>query len=92
MSRLKDIAGFRRRTLFSRLLAVGASVLLTGSLNGECVLLAQCVMCKVAASSGGAAAGRALNFAILVLLVPPVAIFCTIFAVAFKRRRKGGDD
>ena len=27
-----------------------------------------------------------MNLAILVLLIPPVSIFCTIFAVAYRRR------
>jgi heme/copper-type cytochrome/quinol oxidase subunit 2 len=33
---------------------------------------------------------RTMNLAILVLLVPPVSIFCTIFVVAYRRRK--GDD
>jgi heme/copper-type cytochrome/quinol oxidase subunit 2 len=32
-----------------------------------------------------------MNLAIVVLLIPPVSIFCTIFAVAY-RKRKGDDE
>jgi heme/copper-type cytochrome/quinol oxidase subunit 2 len=52
---------------------------------------AQCALCRTAVQGAGEAAARTMNLAILVLLVPPVAIFCAIFAVAF-RRRDGGDD
>jgi hypothetical protein len=30
---------------------------------------------------------RNLNIGVLVLLVPPVAMFCTIFVLAFRHRR-----
>ena len=53
--------------------------------------LAQCALCRSAAQQAGEQTARTLNLAILVLLVPPVAIFCTIFAVAY-RRGKGGDE
>jgi hypothetical protein len=44
---------------------------------------AQCAMCKTTAESdGGLAAG--LNLGIIVLLIPPVAIFCAIFRAAYK--------
>lgn len=46
---------------------------------------AQCGMCRAAAAASGAA--NALNLGILLLLVPPVAIFCGIFIVAYKYRR-----
>lgn len=46
--------------------------------------LAQCPMCRTAMDHGGAAA-RTLNVGIVVLLIPPVAIFCSIFAVAYKK-------
>ena len=51
---------------------------------------AQCAMCKSAVSAAGEQATRAMNSGILVLLVPPVAIFCSIFAVFVKY--KNGDD
>jgi len=52
--------------------------------------LTQCPMCRTAVEHAGAAA-RTLNFGIVVLLVPPVAIFCSIFAVAY-RKVKGEED
>ena len=53
--------------------------------------LAQCPLCRSALEQAGDTAARTMNLAILVLLVPPVAIFCTIFAVAYKKRNGGGD-
>jgi heme/copper-type cytochrome/quinol oxidase subunit 2 len=52
---------------------------------------AQCALCRSALEGAGDAAARAMNLGILVLLVPPVAIFCTIFAVAI-RRKPGGEE
>lgn len=46
---------------------------------------AQCALCRTALEQGGGEASTAMNLGILVLLVPPVAIFCAIFAVAIKR-------
>jgi glycerol dehydrogenase-like iron-containing ADH family enzyme len=46
--------------------------------------LAQCAMCKAAAAASG---NDALNTAILVLLIPPVMIFCAIFIVAYRMRK-----
>lgn len=48
-------------------------------------VLAQCALCRTALEQGGGDASKAMNLGILVLLVPPVAIFCAIFAVAIKR-------
>ena len=53
---------------------------------------AQCALCKRAVEGGGGAQfARPLNLAILILLVPPVTIFCSIFVVAYKHR-KGRDE
>lgn len=51
--------------------------------------LAQCPLCKLAVenSTQGKAIGRGLNTGILVLLVPPVTVFCSIFFLAIKHRR-----
>lgn len=54
--------------------------------------LAQCSMCR--ASLGGSNNPffiRNFNIAVLVLLTPPVAIFCSIFVV-LKRHNKPEDD
>ena len=50
--------------------------------------LAQCVMCRASIGSNSAFA-RNLNIGVLVLLVPPVSIFCTIFVLAYRHRRAG---
>src|SRR5688572_31603372 len=51
---------------------------------------AQCAMCR-ASVQNNAAFVRGLNLGVLVLLTPPVAIFFSIFIVAY-RHRKGGKD
>ena len=48
--------------------------------------LAQCVMCR-ASIGGNSSFVRNLNIGVLVLLVPPVSIFCTIFVLAFRHRK-----
>lgn len=50
--------------------------------------LAQCVMCRASIGSNSAFA-RNLNIGVLVLLVPPVSMFCTIFVLAYRHRRSG---
>ncbi len=50
--------------------------------------LAQCVMCR-ASLGGNSNFVRNLNIGVLVLLVPPVSIFCTIFFLAFRHRKSG---
>jgi hypothetical protein len=49
---------------------------------------AQCVMCRASIGSNSLFA-RNLNIGVLVLLVPPVSIFCTIFVLAYRHRRSG---
>ena len=50
--------------------------------------LAQCALCRTAAenSDGAASAASAFNFAVLLLLTPPVIIFCAVFYLAYKHR------
>jgi hypothetical protein len=50
---------------------------------------AQCAMCR-ASVQNNAALAKGLNLAVLVLLVPPVTLFCSIIIVAY-RHRKGGE-
>jgi hypothetical protein len=50
--------------------------------------MAQCAMCRASIGSNSAFA-RNLNIGVLVLLVPPVSIFCTIFVLAFRHRKSG---
>ncbi|MDQ1558983.1 MAG: hypothetical protein QOD32_2043 [Pyrinomonadaceae bacterium] len=54
--------------------------------------LAQCAMCKASASNLDSVSARALNLSTLILLCPPVAIFCAIFVIAYKHRKSPGDD
>jgi hypothetical protein len=52
----------------------------------------QCSMCRSAlAGSSNAFFVRNFNIGVLVLLVPPVTIFCSIF-VALKRYKKADDE
>ena len=52
----------------------------------------QCSMCKASlAGSNNAFFVRNFNIAVLVLLLPPVTIFCTIF-VALKRYRASDEE
>jgi hypothetical protein len=55
---------------------------------------AQCAMCRASLTgSNNAAFIRNLNIGVLVLLVPPVTIFCSIFVVLRRRKGEGtGDD
>jgi heme/copper-type cytochrome/quinol oxidase subunit 2 len=53
---------------------------------------AQCPLCRSGLEQAGDKTARTMNLAILVLLIPPVSIFCTIFAVAYRRRNTGDDD
>jgi hypothetical protein len=47
---------------------------------------AQCAMCKSAAENMDPAGVKYLNIATLLLLTPPVAMFCGFFYLAYKRR------
>ena len=64
--------------------AAGATVLAPDA-------LAQCAMCKASAANLDGVSARALNLSTLILLCPPVAIFCAIFVVAYKHRNSPGD-
>jgi hypothetical protein len=53
--------------------------------------LGQCAMCRASlAGSNNATFIRNLNIGVLVLLVPPVTIFCSIFVI-LKRRPNDGN-
>lgn len=59
-----------------------------------CVLMivepavAQCVMCRASIGNNSSFI-RNFNIGVLVLLVPPVSIFCTIFIIAMRYRKSG---
>lgn len=67
--------------------AAALAALLFAPLPGE----AQCAMCKTAVRAGGEQAARTINKAMLVLLIPPVTIFCSIFFV-FMKYKNGRDE
>lgn len=52
---------------------------------------AQCALCKNAVTGSPSAAklSQSLNSAIIVLLIPPVLIFCGIFVIAYRHRKSG---
>lgn len=56
--------------------------------------MAQCAMCKnsVAGSPSATKLSESLNFAIIILLIPPVLIFCGIFFVAYRHRKTRGTE
>ena len=54
--------------------------------------LAQCPLCRSALHDAGDQTARTMNLAIVVLLIPPVSIFCTIFAVVYKKAKNGNED
>lgn len=65
--------------LFIALVAAGTTFFATDA-------LAQCAMCKASAANLDSVSARQLNISTLILLCPPVAIFCAIFIVAYKHR------
>ena len=53
---------------------------------------AQCPLCRSALQDAGDTTARTMNLAIVVLLIPPVSIFCAIFAVVYQKVRNGDDE
>ncbi len=70
----------RLRTLLLALAAVLCLALFTDS------ALAQCVMCRASLGSNSTFI-RNFNIGVVVLLVPPVSIFCAIFVIAIRHRK-----
>jgi len=75
----------KKSFLRSVLAALAVSALLAMSSRSA---IAQCVMCRASIGQNSLFA-RNLNIGVLVLLVPPVAMFCTIFVLAFRHRKSG---
>ena len=71
--------------LLSRVVGAGVSLAVAGA-----PALAQCSMCRTAAASQGAGAASALNTAIVILLIPALALFCGVFLLALGRQRPEG--
>jgi len=53
--------------------------------------LAQCPLCRAGLMNAGDKTANTMNLAIVVLLIPPVSIFCTIFAVAYRKLKSEGE-
>lgn len=79
------VAKLRMMNHLIRIVAITAIVILCGLLWTDSTF-AQCVMCR-ASLGGNSSFVRNLNIGVLVLLVPPVSIFCTIFILAFRHRK-----
>jgi hypothetical protein len=60
-------------------------------LAAEALMPAQCVMCRTAMAAQAQAAGT-INRAILILLLPAVALFCGVFLLAFRCPAPPGPD
>jgi heme/copper-type cytochrome/quinol oxidase subunit 3 len=60
-------------------------------LSSAPAVMAQCAMCRTAVESTGGGLAKSLNLGIIVLLIPPVAIFCAIFVTAYKHRKAPSD-
>lgn len=72
------------RTLLFIVLAAGIVLLVSGDAE------AQCSMCRAAlTSSSNSRFVRGLNLGVLVLLIPPVTIFCSIFVLLRRHRGNG---
>ncbi|HWT02616.1 MAG TPA: hypothetical protein VN256_20365 [Pyrinomonadaceae bacterium] len=80
-----------RRHLWLALAAcAAAAVLLAAGQDAS----AQCAMCRSALGGAPEAAklSARLNLAVLVLLVPPVVIFCGIFYAVFRQLKSRGEE
>lgn len=82
----------RTRILCLALIVVAGAALLL-SANSPAAS-AQCALCKTSVSNSdkAEATARTLNLAVVVLLVPPATIFCSVFIIAFRRRNSGEED
>jgi heme/copper-type cytochrome/quinol oxidase subunit 2 len=80
-----------KRTISVALIAAGAIVV--ALLASSSLASAQCAMCKnaITGSPNAARLAERFNFAIFVLLIPPVLIFCGFFIAVFKYRKEQGD-
>ena len=75
-----------KSTRLIQLLTVTAAIVCVFTLLAD-TSFAQCVMCRASIGSNSSFI-RNFNIGVLVLLVPPVSIFCTIFIIAIRYRRQ----
>ena len=69
-----------QRLIFVMMVVVAASLLVWAPVE------AQCSMCRTGLTNANSAFVRNFNIGVLVLLIPPVTIFCGIF-LALRRHR-----
>jgi hypothetical protein len=74
-----------------RRLTILALVLMLIMLSSD-VTFAQCSMCKAVLSNTSESFIRSYNLGVLVLLLPPVTIFCSIFIVLKRQNRLRDND
>jgi len=67
------------------LVVLAAAVVLLANTYAD----AQCSMCRASLTSVGSRFMRNFNIGVLVLLIPPVSIFCSIFIVLKKYSSRG---
>lgn len=79
----------RKRTIKNALKAAG---IIASLFSMNLPAMAQCALCKTAVTNSPEAArlSESLNFAIIILLIPPVLIFCGMFVLAYRYRRARG--
>ena len=69
------------------------SLALLAALALLCVpALAQCAMCKATTAGLDASEAKHMNAAIVMMVSPPVALFCTFIYLTIKHRRPPGDE
>jgi len=85
------ISNYPMRALRIIFVAVLVAVVLLFAAQSD---FAQCAMCRASlAGSNNATFIRNLNIGVLVLLIPPVTIFCSIFVLLKRHKGEGtGDD
>ena len=80
----------RRRAIKLALIATGALFALIVTISPA---FAQCAMCRtsIAGSPDAARLAERFNFAIFVLLIPPVLLFCGFIIALYKFRKAPGE-
>lgn len=82
----------RNRARVLKLVAIAAVMVLAGLVIAP-TAFGQCAMCRGSlAGSNNATFIRNLNIGVLVLLVPPATIFCSIFVILKRRPQRGNSD
>jgi hypothetical protein len=76
----------RLRKFLSRLAALAVMLVACASAH------AQCALCQTTASNMDPAGVRYLNYAIVLLLAPPVVLFCAFIYATYKRRAAPEDE